>query len=98
MGQPLGLNAGPHSHLGLLMKAPETCSGLSIVFLLSTSGYKVRWASCQLSGKLMFRGLTWGLQDTGDGIDYAIRGHDVNLRHGVLVDAHLVVFLGGKSQ
>lgn len=97
MGQPLGLNVGPHSHLELLMKAPETCSGLSIVFLLRTSDYKVRRASCQLSGKLMFRGLTWGLQDTGDGIDYAICGHDVNFRHGLLVDTHLVVFLGGKS-
>lgn len=54
-------------------------------------------ASCRVSGNGIRQGLTWRLQDTGDGIDHAIRGHDVRFSNGFLIDTHCIVFLGERD-
>lgn len=51
-----------------------------------------------LRGGGPLRGLTWRLQDTGDGIDHAVGGHDVGFCNGLFVDTHNIVFLGEKRQ
>lgn len=37
--------------------------------------------------------LTWWLQNAVDGIDHAVRSHDVSFGNGFLVDTHYIVFL-----